>query len=234
MIEKKCIVVDDEPIARDIVISYINQVPNLHLVGSCADAFEALEMIKEKEIDIIFLDINMPRLSGFSMLRTLQNKPDIIVTTAYSEYAVEGFELSVTDYLLKPFSFERFVQAVEKTKKINPEPQLSENSTPEDIVNFISVKAEKKTFRIDINEITHIESLGNYITIHTSQNKITSKQTLTQFLELLPKDKFIRIHKSFIVSLESIQYIEGNKAFVENKYIPIGKAFKESLLKAFR
>lgn len=234
MIEKKCIVVDDEPIARDIVTDYINQVPYLTLVGSCADAFEALEMLKVKEIDIVFLDINMPRLSGFSMLRTLKFKPDIIVTTAYSEYAVEGFELSVTDYLLKPFSFERFVQAVEKTKKSDSAPQLAETSTPEDIDNYIFVKADKKTFKIDSREITHIESYGNYITIHTTQNKITSKQTLIQFLELLPKDKFIRIHKSFIVSLKSIQHIEGNRAFVENKYIPIGKAFKESLLEAFR
>ena len=175
----------------------------------------------------------MPRLSGFSMIRTLQFKPDIIVTTAYSEYAVEGFELSVTDYLLKPFSFERFVQAVEKTNKRNSAPQLPENSTPDDIANYIFVKAEKKTFKIDVREITHVESLGNYITIHSTQNKITSKQTLTHFLELLPKETFVRIHKSFIVSLKSIQHIEGNRVFIENKYIPIGKAFKESLLKAF-
>ena len=234
MIVKKCIVVDDEPIARDIVIGYINQVPYLNLVGSCADAFEALEMIKEKKIDIIFLDINMPLLSGFNMIRTLQNKPDIIVTTAYSEYAVEGFELSVTDYLLKPFSFERFVQAVEKTIKRNSDSQLTETIAPDDIINYIFVKAEKKTFRLDIRKITYIESIGNYITIHTKRNQITSKQTLKQFLELLPREKFIRIHKSFIVSFKSIQYIEGNRAFVENKSIPIGKVFKESLLKAFR
>lgn len=230
MIVKNCIVVDDEPIARDIVINYIAQIPYLNLIASCSNAFEALEIIKERKIDIVFLDINMPRLSGFNMLRTLQNKPDIIVATAYSEYAVEGFELSVADYLLKPFSFERFVQATEKTIKRNSDIQKTEKETSN---NYIFVKSSKKIFKIESDEITYFESMGNYITIHIKQNQITSKQTLLQFQELLPKDKFVRIHRSFVVSIKSIQYFEGNRVFIENKSLPIGKVFKENLLKVF-
>lgn len=227
-----CIVVDDEPIARDIVIGYISQIPYLKLVGSCKDAFEALEIMKEKNIDLLFLDINMPNLSGTSMLRTLKTTPDVIITTAYSEYALEGFELSVTDYLLKPFSFERFVQATEKVIKKKCEPKILSNNTSE-IEKYIFVKSDKKQIKIDLKEIMFIESYGNYVNIYISNEKVTTKQTLTDFEKQLPLNTFIRIHKSYIVAYSHIRYIEGNHVSVGEKQLPIGKVFRDNLLKMF-
>jgi len=228
----QCIVVDDEPIARDIVISYINQVPYLKLASSCNDAFEAMEIVKERNIDLMFLDINMPRLSGLSMLRTLKTAPDVIITTAYSEYALEGFELSVTDYLLKPFSFERFVQATEKVIKKRHEP-IAISNIPSETDNYIFIKSDKKQIKIDINEIRFIESYGNYVNIYTSNEKVITKQTLSDFEKQLPLNAFIRIHKSYIVSYSHIKYMEGNLISIGEKKLPIGKVYRDSLLKMF-
>jgi len=228
----QCIVVDDEPIARDIVISYINQVPYLKLAGSCKDAFEAMEIVKEKNIDLMFLDINMPRLTGMSMLRTLKTAPDVIITTAYSEFALEGFELSVTDYLLKPFSFERFVQATEKVIKKRREPTAISN-IPAETNNYIFVKSDKKQIKIDINEIKFIESYGNYVNIYTSNEKVITKQTLFDFEKQLPLNAFIRIHKSYIVAYHHIKYIEGNYVSIGEKQLPIGRVFRDNILKMF-
>lgn len=229
----QCLVVDDEPIARDIVMGYISQVPYLKLAGSCKDAFDAMEIVKEKNIDLVFLDINMPRLSGMSMLRTLKTTPDVIITTAYSEYALEGFELSVTDYLLKPFSFERFVQATEKVVKKRHEPTAISN-IPVETVNYIFVKSDKKQIKIDINEIRFVESYGNYINIYSNSNeKVTTKQTLTDFEKQLPPTAFIRIHKSYIVACHYIKYVEGNYLSIGDKQLPIGRVFRDNLLKTF-
>ena len=226
----QCIVVDDEPIARDIVIGYINQIPYLKLIGSCKDAFEAMEMMKKQSIDLLFLDINMPRLSGMTMLRTLKNTPDVIITTAYSEYALEGFELSVTDYLLKPFSFERFVQATEKVIEKRLE-RTSNSNIKEESETYLFVKSDKKQIKIDINEIRFIESYGNYIHIYTSNEKVTTKQTLTDFEKQLPLKAFIRIHKTYIVAYRHIKYMEGNQVSVGERKLPVGKVFRDNLLK---
>lgn len=228
----QCIVVDDEPIARDIVISYINQVPYLKLAGSCKDAFEAMEIVKEKNIDLMFLDINMPRLTGMSMLRTVKTAPDVIITTAYSEFAVEGFELSVTDYLLKPFSFERFVQATEKVVKKRREPTVISN-IPDETNNYIFVKSDKKKIKININEINFVESYRNYVNIYTSNEKVITKQTLTDFEKQLPHNSFIRIHQSYIVAFRNIKFIEGNRLSLGEKQLPIGRVFRDNLLKMF-
>jgi two-component system, LytTR family, response regulator len=227
-----CVVIDDEPIARDIVINYISQIPYLNLIGSCKDAFDALEIIKAKNIDLLFLDINMPRLSGISMLRTLKTAPDVIITTAYSEYALEGFELSVTDYLLKPFSFERFVQATEKVIKKRYDPTTNSNITVE-TDNYIFVKSDKKQMKININQIRFVESLGNYINIYTSNEKVITKQTLTDFEKKLPPNSFIRIHKSYIVACNYIKYLEGNHVSIGEKQLPIGRVFRDNLFKIF-
>jgi len=229
-----CLIIDDEPIAREGIADYCKQVSFLKVLALCKNALQANQFLKENEIDVVFLDINMPRLSGFDMLRALHKKPNIIVTTAYSEYAIKGFELSVTDYLLKPFSFERFVQATEKVIERNSESQKTEAKAINTSGKYIFVKSGKKMVKIESDKIVYFESMGNYITIHTKENQITSKQTLSQFQELLPKDKFIRIHRSFVVSIKSILYLEGNKVFIKNKSLPIGKVFKENLLKVFR
>lgn len=232
MIILNCVVVDDEPIARDIIINYISQIPYLKLLASCKDAFEAMEIVKEKSIDLMFLDINMPRLTGLSLLRTLKTTPEVIITTAYSEYALEGFELSVTDYLLKPFSFERFVQATEKVIKKRHEniliPTIKE--VPE---NFLFVKSDKKHIKIIINEIRFIEAYGNYINIYTSNEKIITRQTLADFEKQLPPNAFIRIHKSYVVSYSHIKHMEGNHISIGEKQLPIGKVYRDDLLKMF-
>lgn len=227
---KNCIVIDDEPIAREIVINYISQIPYLKLVGTCVDAFEAMEILKEKNIELIILDIKMPKLTGLGMLRSLQNPPSVIITSAYPEYALEGFELSVIDYLLKPFSFERFVQATEKAVKKKQEEYLITKKN-EDIKNYLFVKSDKKLIKINTNEIQYIEAYGNYINIYINQDKIISKQTLSQFESQLSMNKFIRIHKSYIVSLSFINYLEGNHISVNKKLLPIGKMYRVNLMK---
>lgn len=219
-----CIIVDDEPIARDILKTYIEQVPYLTLVASCEDAFEAMQVLKTKDIDLIILDINMPRLTGFEMLRTLKKYPAVIITSAYPEYALEGFELSVTDYLLKPFSFPRFVQATEKVVNKTAETPVKE----EDL--FLMVKSDKKLTKVFFDEISYIEAYGNYIFIYTGQERVMSKQTLTQFEGQLPASKFARIHKSYIASLKAIKYLEGNEVSIAGKKLPVGKVYRESLL----
>lgn len=226
-----CIIVDDEPIARDILINYIAQVPYLHLVASCSDAFEAMEALNKTDVDLIILDINMPRLTGFDMLRSLKKYPSVIITSAYTEYALEGFELSVTDYLLKPFSFQRFVQATEKTIKASPPIPARTEAGDEP---FLMVKSDKKLTKILCKEISFIEAYGNYVFIYRGENKIISKQTLTEFEKQLPSGKFIRVHKSYIVSLNAIKYLEGNQVSIGNRNIPIGKVYRENLLKMFQ
>jgi len=220
-----CIIVDDEPIARDILKNYIGQVPYLNLIASCEDAFEAMHILKTKDIDLIILDINMPRLTGFEMLRTLKKYPAVIITSAYPEYALEGFELSVADYLLKPFSFPRFVQATEKVVNKTTDAPASKD---EDL--FLMVKSDKKLTKVFFADISYIEAYGNYIFIYTGQERVMSKQTLTQFEGQLPASKFARIHKSYIASLKAIKYLEGNEVSIAGKKLPVGKVYREHLM----
>jgi DNA-binding LytR/AlgR family response regulator len=225
-----CIIVDDEPIARDILKKYIEQVPYLTLAASCEDAFEAMQVLNKQDIDLIILDINMPRLTGFEMLRSLKKYPAVIITSAYPEYALEGFELSVTDYLLKPFSFPRFVQATEKVVNKTSETRVA----VKDEELFLMVKSDKKLTKVFFDEISYVEAYGNYIFIYTNQERVMSKQTLTQFEQQLPSSKFTRIHKSYIASLKAIKYLEGNEVFMGNKKLPVGKVYREQLLQKLR
>jgi two-component system, LytTR family, response regulator len=227
-----CIIVDDEPIARDILRTYISQVPYLNLAGECSDAFEAMQMINRLTVDLIVLDINMPRLNGLDMLRTLKKYPAIIITSAYPEYALQGFDLAVTDYLLKPFSFARFVQATEKVVQQGQSAgQLSSRPEKDD---FIIVKSDKKLRKLFFNEIRYVESYGNYIFIYCAAERIMSKQTLTQFEAQLPDDNFIRIHKSYIISMKAIKFFEGNEISIGEKKLPVGKVYRNDLLKKFQ
>lgn len=225
---KNCIVVDDEPIARDILTKYIGQIPYFNLVGFCSNGLEALELLRSMPVDLIVLDINMPRLNGFEMLRTLKAAPHVIITSAHAEYALEGFELSVTDYLLKPFSFQRFLQATEKI--IKSDQKCSSANNPEEVQTHIFVKSDKTLARINLAEVSHIEAYGNYIYIHIGQDKIVSKQTLSDFEKQLPNNSFIRIHKSYIVSLYAIKYLKGNQLFIGEKSIPVGRVYRDSLI----
>ncbi len=225
----KCIIADDEPIARQILENYVADIPYLTLLASCANAFEVMEVLQRDTIDILLLDINMPKLSGLSLLKTMQQKPNVIITTAYPEYAVEGFELSVTDYLLKPFSLERFLKAISKVQQL-VQPNLTiPETTEEDIPKTLFVKSDKKIIKIDLMEISHIEAYGNYIKIFTDTMVLTP-QTLTEFLEKLPSN-FLRIHKSFAINFNQLKLIDGNQVLLQNETkLPIGKSYRKIIL----
>ena len=225
----QCIIADDEPIARQILESYIKEIPNLDLLASCKNAFEVMDILQTKTVDLLFLDINMPKLSGLSLLKTLQQKPEVIITTAYSEYAIEGFELSVTDYLLKPFSFERFLQAILKVQQKNKSNQNTVIVQNETASNFIFVKSDKKIIKINLEDISHIEAYGNYVKIYTDKMILTS-QTLSDFLDKL-SDDFLRIHKSFIINFNHLKLIDGNQIILQNEAkLPIGKSYRKAVL----
>lgn len=225
----KCIIADDEPIARQILENYVADIPYLTLLASCANAFEVMEILQRDTIDILFLDINMPKLSGLSLLKTMQQKPNVIITTAYPEYAVEGFELSVTDYLLKPFSLERFLQAISKVGQLNQSNPTLAVTTEEDISKTLFVKSDKKIIKLDLMEISHIEAYGNYIKIFTNTMVLTP-QTLTEFLEKLPSN-FLRIHKSFAINFNQLKLIDGNQVVLQNETkLPIGKSYRKIIL----
>ncbi len=226
----QCILADDEPIARQILESYISEIPNLELVASCKDAFEVLEILQNETIDLLFLDINMPKLTGLSLLKTMQKRPEVILTTAYSEYAIEGFELSVTDYLLKPFSFERFLQAVLKVQNRTVFQKEVIIEKKEEVSDSIFVKSDKKLIKLNFNEINHIEAYGNYVKIFIDK-MILVPQTLSGFLEKLPHN-FLRIHKSYVINFDKLKLIDGNQIVLNNETkLPIGKAFRKSIIK---
>lgn len=221
----RCLLADDEPIARQILENYIEDIPNLELIASCKNAFEVMEVLEKETIDVMFLDINMPKLSGISLLKSIKDRPEVIITTAYPEYAIEGFELSVTDYLLKPFSLERFLQAVTKVRKktMVTQPSISPVAPKE---QSLFVKSDKKTIKLNLEEITHVEAYGNYIKIFTDE-MILTPLTLSEFLEKL-SDDFIRIHKSYVVNFNYLKLIDGNQFVLRNNVkLPIGKSYRK-------
>ncbi|MGQ1910238.1 LytR/AlgR family response regulator transcription factor [Marinifilum sp. RC60d5] len=222
----KCLIVDDEPLAQRVLEKYISELSILDLKGKCSDAIEAMEILQNETIDLIFLDINMPRLSGINFLRSYKNPPMVIITTAYTEYALESYELSVLDYLKKPFSFERFLQAVQKAEsKVKVTADTQEDTKEE--LEYIFVKANKKTININLDSILYVEALGDYVKIFTNEGHIVTYQSLKGIEKLLPSQKFYRIHKSYIVSLSRIKSIEGNMVHTEKGTIPIGNNYKQ-------
>lgn len=219
-----CLIVDDEPIAQDILASYIDQMDSLTVAGKCINAMEANNILQKESIDLILLDIEMPQVSGLNFLANLEHPPKVIITTAYREHALEGFELNVVDYLLKPISMERFMRAVQKV--VDAKKEI--NSAGED--DYIYLKADKKMVQIYFNDILHIEGLSNYVKIHLSSEMIISYQKLSYLESILPKNDFIRIHRSFIVSRKKIKSYNSSFIAVENSEIPIGGSYKEEVL----
>ena len=227
-----CLIVDDEPIAQQILGKYILQIEALQLVGKANNAFEALNILHQEKIDILFLDIKMPSLSGLDMLKTLQNPPKVILTTAFSEYGVESYEYGIIDYLLKPIAFERFLKSVNKILI----PKSEELSTggienrAEIEPAFIFFKADKKIHKYHFADILFIEGSGNYVKIHTQNEKpLMVLDKLTELQEKLPAKQFIRVHKSFIIKISHIHKIEGNMINLKDKVIPISATFKPNL-----
>jgi DNA-binding LytR/AlgR family response regulator len=210
---------------------YISQIDVLNLVGKCGNAFEALNVLHKEQIDIVFLDIKMPSLSGLDMLKTIQNPPHVILTTAFSEFGVESYEYGITDYLLKPISFERFLRAINKL--VIPQNSKLTLPQPEDKIvepTFIFFKADKKIHKYYFSDILFIEGSGNYVKIHSQHEKpLLVLDKLTDLQNKLPQKQFIRVHKSFIVNVSHIQKIEGNMLTIHNKILPISTTFKQNL-----
>lgn len=222
-----CLVVDDEPIARKGMLEHIRQIDFLNCVAECRSAIEATQWLKTKNIDLIFLDIQMPTLTGIDFLRNLQNPPLVVFTTAYPEYAIEGFELDVLDYLLKPVSFSRFYKASAKAYDYLSLKTKYDSSQLED---FFFIKCNQKIEKIKIADVLYIEGMNNYIIVHTTQKKYVTYLTFKAVEEQLPKNLFIRIHKSFLVSLNAVKTIDGNELQLENISLPISKNYKEEVL----
>jgi two-component system, LytTR family, response regulator len=237
-----CIIVEDEPLARSLLENYIQKVPYLQLIQSFSEPLKALEFLRENSVDILFSDIQMPEISGITLLKILQKKPLIILTTAYSEYAIEGYELDVLDYLLKPITFERFLKSVEKASlrlNSNQVPVVEKNTPDTFTINpvidavqpYIFVKDGTKLVKIKLNDIMYIEGLKDYVSIYTTTQKVVSLQTLKALELQLPEKQFIRIHNSYIVALEWIEAIQREKIQIGKVFLPISdtyrKAFKD-------
>jgi len=228
----KCLLVDDEPLAIEILEKHIEMVDQLEVVGKCNNAFKAMEFLQQYPVDLMFLDIQMPKLSGISFIRTLQNPPNIIFTTAFKEYAIDAFELDAVDYLLKPISLERFLRAVNKLTKTSFTNQEEVQSVPDVNTGFIYFRADRKMIKLFYDEILFIESIKDYIKIYREGNSpLLVKQSITATEEMLPQHLFLRIHRSFIVSVTKITAFTSNDVEIEKMEIPIGRMYKPQLQK---
>ena len=237
----KCIAVDDEPLALDIIEDYVTKVPFLQLVKRTENALEALQLVQAGGIDLVFLDIQMPDLTGIQFLKIANGKSNYILTTAYSQYALESYDLNVSDYLLKPIAFDRFYKAVEKVHNqlLKAEPvavvtpkAVNENiNQPNLVQDFIFVKTEHKIQKIQLDDILYIEGLKDYISIFTRTERVITLQNMKKMEETLPKGEFIRVHKSYIIALDKIESIERSRILISSKIIPIGDTYRDQFFK---
>ena len=228
-----CLVIDDEPPARDIIKKYIADVDLLQLTGECANAVETLSFLQNNSVDLLFLDIKMPHILGTSFLRTLKNPPKVIFTTAFRKYAVEGFDLNAVDFLLKPISFERFLQAVNKVMQMNIHVPVNTNSLNDSLTDqshpFLYFRADRKMVKVFLEDILFIESLKDYIRVVTTSKAIVSKQAISSLEEMLPKDSFVRVHRSYIIALNKIETYNSDIIEIGKKEIPIGRLFRHDV-----
>lgn len=228
----RCLVIDDEPLAHGVITEYAKDIPIISIIGHCYRATEALDFLGNQQIDLIFLDIRMPKLNGLDFLRTLQHQPIVIIISAYEEYALESFDLAVCDYLLKPFRFDRFLKAVNRAlefynlKKQTGNPIQVEKTEPKNNEQ-VSIKVDKKYILIKIDEIQYLESLGNYVKVWKDGFFLLTPRTLGSFEDQLSIDYFVRIHKSFILNKKYVDYLEGNTIVLKNgQEVPVGKNYK--------
>ena len=219
----KTLVIDDEPLAQEILRKYAEDIKSIEIKGYCSNALEAIEIIEKQAIDLIFLDINMPKLSGIEFLRTFKNQPLVVLTTAYTDYAMEGYELNVLDYLVKPFSFARFLKAVQKAEH---QYQLLQNVNSEEKSESVFIKSNKKSYQIKYSDIVYIEGLGDYIKIYTERSHLVTNLSMKKIEEMLPSNEFYRIHKSHIVNVKKIITIEGNMVELPQIKLTIGSNYR--------
>lgn len=231
----KCIIIDDEPLARELIRGHVQKMENFEIVAECANAMEAMDKLRNNNIDLMFLDIKMPQISGIEFLKTLKNPPKVIITTAFSQYALEGFELDVVDYLMKPVTFERFFKAVNKYFATRSNQEISlENENSIDDHAFIYVKENKKIIKIYLKEIHFIEGLNEYIRIHTDTRRVVIKSSLQAIEKKLPPELFIRVHKSYIVSIPRIRAFNATTIELENAKVRIGRNYKNQVFSALQ
>ena len=225
---KKCIIIDDEPLAIKVIESHLKEFSDFELVGVFNSPIDAIQLIENKEVDVVFLDINMPTMNGLEFLKTLTHRPFVIITTAYREYAVESFDLNVLDYLVKPIPFSRFLKSINKlNKRLGLERHGSKNVSIEEDP-FIFLKVDKKLMKVKLNDILYIESLKDYIKVITVSEEFLVHKSMTSISEELPNDRFIRIHRSFTISLNKISFVEGNSIKIANRRIPIGRNYLQA------
>lgn len=228
----RCIIVDDEPLARQVLRSYIEKIPSLDLIKECGDAMEAAAYMHTHHVDLIFLDIRMPEITGIDLLKTFAPPPQVVITTAYSEYALQGYEYAVIDYLLKPIPFDRFLKAVNKALRGIPiNRNIQAYNSEESVKEFIFLKADKIEHKVRLSDICCVEGWRNSVKIHIGDDVIMVSETMADMEAILPGNAFIRIHKSFIVAIEQIVRIHGSKVYLHDRSLPIGKYYKKDVLK---
>lgn len=239
----RCLAVDDEAPALLILADYIGQLPFLELVGTTTNPIEALTLVQQGQVDLVFLDIQMPKLTGLQFMKLAGNKCKVILTTAYPEYALEGYENDVVDYLLKPISFERFFKAAQKALAMLPgPPPAAAPAAPAPTMPapaaaghmFVKGESKNKFLRVNYADILYIEGLSNYVSIHLSAQRVVTYQTLKELAETLPQPPFLRVHKSFIVSLDKIRMVDGNTIYIQDKEIPVSDTYREQLYRLIR
>lgn len=229
-----CLIVDDEPPAREVLRRYVAQVPMLHLVGECANAIQAVTALKQQEVDVLFLDIQMPQLSGIDLISTLSQPPKIILTTAFEQYAVQAFELDVTDYLVKPIRFDRFLKAVLKAmpdQGSSPatEPVIHHSETNDHA--FLYFRADRKMVKVFLNDILYVESLKDYVKVYTMKGMIITKYAMAALEAMLPANNFLRVHRSFLISINKIDSFTTDEINIRGQLIPVGKLYRQQALK---
>lgn len=224
-----CIVVDDEYIALEGMADYVRKTPFLKLVGKCKNAYEAIELISTSQVDLVFLDINMPELTGIEMINSVAHSPLVVFVTAYSNYALKGFELDAVDYILKPVAYEKFLKASQKAYKLFKLFKGHDLAVEDD---FIYIKVDKKYIKVEIADILFVEGLKDYIRIHTQKEKYVTYLSLNKIIKTLPPNKFMQVHKSFIVATTAIAVVDGNTIQINNERIPIGRSYKDAFFES--
>jgi DNA-binding LytR/AlgR family response regulator len=229
----KYIIIDDEPLAHEIIEEFCSMLPHIQLEKNCYNAMEAMQYLNDNTVDFMFLDINMPKLRGLDFLKTLSKPPKTIITTAYKEHALEGFELNVVDYILKPFSFDRLVKAVNKVSDTQTTKTIIKEVSNETSTTRFFVKGDKKHHQIDLNDLLFIEAYGNYTKLFLKEEMIVSHEKISHYESILDDGAFMRIHKSFIIRLDKIKFIEGNRILINEHKIPIGQTYKSIVSKLY-
>jgi DNA-binding LytR/AlgR family response regulator len=237
----RCIAIDDEPLALDLIRDYTERIPFLSLEGLFESGMEVLDWLQHHQVDLIFLDIMMPDITGIQFMEILQNRPLVVFTTAYDQYALKGFELDVVDYLLKPISFDRFLKAVLKAQDrlFSEKPGSTNESATQGIISlhdkgYIFIRTEGHLKKIDLRSIGYIEGMKDYLSIHTGEGRIMTLMNFRDMLNLLPKERFIRIHRSFIIHVDCIDRVESKVVIIKNKRIPIGKAYRDGFFEMIK